>query len=1498
MKKKQTLALLLAGAMLVPNAFAASPEDFHDFPTDWSAAGLRSAVQNGLLNGSNGEIDGNGLLTRAQLAAIVNRAFGADKAADLSGFTDVRPDAWYHNDMAVSVAMGAFQGANGKLNPESPITREEAFAVLARAFGLDGDASALSDYTDGGSVSPWAKSAVSALIDSGFVNGANGRLNPRSSITRAEFAKVISGMASTFADNGLSDTVDGNVIVRSSGASLAGKTINGDLILADGAAQADLTNVTVTGRILIRGGADGVTFGNTSAGRGIIVHSDVSIAGTADSITVAGTAAVTVQSGASVGSITVNAENAKITGAGRVGEVRANADNVSVSTSGTRVSASENVSGVQAGSKIVAAGKTETVSQTSGGSSSGGASSGGGSSSGGSSNGGSSNGGGSSSNNEQNVNAEIADAKVVTTDAGAYLALSFKDGFKADATTVTVDGADVTAAVSKVTDDGAVSKLPLTAKPGSVTLTSGGRTQTISLGTAQANAVYTGEDYLPDYFIKHGPLAMWDYYLTNYDDAGSVRVLPAKTTFGTSAVRSEHPSYSEPLVLDEDGKGNVVVMFNYNTAEEKAWFNSIVDFNEDNTEGAVQLVAYDQEKNTWNRNLQFTKGFDDHNGNTVATLTIPFGQSNFRSNGRYFVRVTSANAQGVKSSALASIHVQNHDTPTLKIKENPESGKNLHFAVSNLVYGITDPIEKVTLTDPTGKTTALEKITDYYLFSQDLFVLYNDTNAESGASDHLKYQGEYTLTIQANGFKTFSCTFNVKEGAQPAQLKAVTYDAVSRATGSTSSGSGSSDSSGGYAISTDFLFDSDLVANACVLNKLGRDTADSAAVLEYWHYSASTLDSVFNKGDTMYYDGTDYIDATNKALWVPFSEFVKTAKAGVYPPHATKAVLEDGLLGDIQDSAVSGRLDYIVPTVSGNQQGSDAVLTFENGTDYLGKISALYLNGDWRELDEKYYSIEGNVITLSKDLLHVGENALKIVSNGYKTQTVEFTYGKVNEENLSLSAEVNKDAQTVTLTVNGSNGDFLKNLTSVKLGEDTVYGKGVEGSDAVYYVVAEDNKSLTLHNVKPGTYTVKIAAEYYDDALETGFTMPGTVEVKAVPEMKVTSSEKDGVFTVSIQGVKDEVNNTTTDRQIDEWKSKVQTISVQDTQYDKIADFSFAAPSKTSTNYEFKIGSYSDTQLVLGGGAFKDGENTVTISAEGYEDKEITVTKQSEPEEQPAPVLSATAKSSYGYYNVTLTSTDDLSQWWEKVQTITVDDDTAKAQKSSYSTGTVKLSNATEGNTYTLTISATGYQDATVTFTIKKKAPSSISAAIAEQDDDSYKITLSSSYSGLDANWWKALSEIKVNDGDAASVKKVEDETAFILSSLTPGTQYELTLIADGYNDATVTVKTPNKAGAAPLPTKIETNWTGGIDITFGMGNDAYMNAITGVSVNGTNYPSGNAYDISAFCVSNATDGILKLGANLVTSNTNVVVITATKYPDLTITIKDGKLVSAVASAE
>ena len=76
------------------------------------------------------------------MAAIVNRAFAARKTADLSVYSDANTSAWYYNDLELAVAMRTFQGANGKLNPEAPITREEAFVVLARAFALEsGDTS-------------------------------------------------------------------------------------------------------------------------------------------------------------------------------------------------------------------------------------------------------------------------------------------------------------------------------------------------------------------------------------------------------------------------------------------------------------------------------------------------------------------------------------------------------------------------------------------------------------------------------------------------------------------------------------------------------------------------------------------------------------------------------------------------------------------------------------------------------------------------------------------------------------------------------------------------------------------------------------------------------------------------------------------------------------------------------------------------------------------------------------------------------------------------------------------------------------------------------------------------------------------------------------------------------------------------------------------------------------------------------------------------------------
>lgn len=1365
MNKKRTLAMLLAGAMLLPaNAFAASPEDFTDFPTDWSAAGLRSAVQNGLLNGSNGQINSSGLLIRAQMAAIINRAFAARKTADLSVYSDANTSAWYYNDLELAVAMRTFQGANGKLNPEAPITREEAFVVLARAFALEsGDTSVLNNYTDGASVSAWAQSSVAALIENGYVNGANGKLNPKTSITRAEFAKVISEMASTYADadDSLSATVDGSVIVRENSVSLSGKTINGDLIIADGVSRIDLTGVTVTGRIVLRGGESGVTFKDTKAGKGIIANTDIAVSGSVDNITVAQGSAITVNSGASVGSINVNAEGAKITGAGKVGTVKANANNVTVTTTGTKVTAADSISGVKAGDKAVSAGKTETVGSTA---------SGGGSSSGGSSS------GGSSSGSNTTVKAEIADAQVVTTDAGAYLALSFRTGFTKENTVITVDGADVTKYATPVTDDGSVIKLPLVAQPGSVTLTSGNKTQTTDLGTKVDGAVYTGDHYLPDYFVKHGPLAIWDYYLTNYDVKGNIRTEAEKTTFGTKAVPNPHPSYSVATELGQD----VVIMFNYTSDADKQWFDHITPYSADNQKGSVQLVSYDQYKGTWNYNLEFTKGKTNHAGNTVATLTIKANQDNFRSNGRYFVRVTSTDAAGVTSSTLVPIHVVNAETPTFEVEEKPESGKNLHFAVSNLVYGITNPIEKVTLTDPSGAKHELTNINDYYLFSQDLFVLYNDESAENG-TNHLKYKGQYTLTIEANGFKTATTKFTVQEGKTAPTQTALTLDAVSRATGSISGGSSSDGSSSGYAISTDFLFKGDLIANACVLNKLNKDTTESTAVLEYWNYSTSTLDSTFNKGNTMYYSGTDYMSyiygskADSSKLWKPFAEYTASAAASVNPPHQTKEVMEDGLLGDVLDSSVSGKLNYVAPDKGTYAEGDDVVLKFtaDSSNDYLSKITGLYLNGDWRYLGENYYTIntENNTITIKKDLLHIGENAIKIVSGGYKEQNVTFNYAKVTEGVTGLTVSADQEGKPVTITVNGSDGDFLKNLSLVTLKQgddvDNVYWYGYEGSDAVYYVKSDDNKTLTLYNVKPGTYTVTLSAQYYDD-LSTDFTMAGTVVKNPVPDMDIQQSVEDGAYTVKFYGVKIPNSTDYTDSQIGTWKLAINKISVNGTNYTEYSSFS-GDPANDSTEYKWGYGQGSEKVLILGGSAFKTGENKVVISAKGYKDLTVTINKSAE--------------------------------------------------------------TVTEKDTPSLSVAENG----------------------VIKDGNSYKITLT----GTDlADWWKNVKKVQVDEGTAADISKVIGETAFTLSGLESNHEYTLTFTADGYKNATVKVKTPEKKSdntdtEVKLPTtaptvKSTSTYSSKYILDFS-NNKAWVQKITSIKLGGSACkPVTSADDVSS----------------------------------------------------
>ncbi|MFR3968304.1 MAG: hemoblobin-interacting domain-containing protein [Evtepia sp.] len=1293
--KKSPMIMGLIGAMLLStNAFAAVPSDFSDFPTDWSAPAMTHAVQNGLLNGSDGKILPKGLLTRAQMATMVNRAFASSAKASLTGFTDMVPGVWHYDEMAKSVQMGAFQGADGKLSPNDPITREQAFAVLARAFGLaDGKASSLDKFSDGAQVSSWARGAVAALVEQGYVSGADGALNPQSYITRAEFAQVMDALVAAYADQDLKDqTVEGNLILRTN-STLENVTVKGDLILADGVSAASLKNVTVTGRLVVRGGTDGVKLTKSTAKGGIQLANPN------------GTPKLTI-------------------------------DGKAYHPNGT----------------------TNGGASNSGGGSSSGGSSGGGSSS---SSGSSSSGGNSSTQTDLVV---AAQTKLVDLGWGQYVAVRFTSGNDLNNCTLTVDGTVVNDACSNVTTDGSIVKWESTTwNPAKLVITKGSQSQTVTLSqTANPATPTVGKKADAYYFLANGPVYVWDYHLTNYDAAGKVRVAPATTQFSlTNKEQDAIKFYSPDAILKQDDtasnlykvSGTVELMFNYakGTDAEKAWVDGITD---------VDLVSADDRNNILNDNLNYARHTDyEHGNSTVACITVPLGQSNFYSNGRYQLRVTSNG-----TSKLFPIHVVNETKPYMELTDAVHANQNVHFRVYNMTYAITQPIYQVDLTDPNNNTRTLEKFEDWYLIG-DSFILYNDTN------DNLPVNGNYTLTVYADGFQKFTMKFNVNDATEQnvsIQKAALpygidTYSGSSVGGGSASSGSGSE--GGSNTMNAYIVFNADLLANAEIMTKLNTGNEYATAIANRWAEMSKV--SVYAEGSNKSYTYSGFITATNlshgqnKAL--TFAGYVASGKATENTrgnPYSVKQVLEDNLLGEA--TSFSETANKAAPDISLVKLENDKYVNASSVTEgqsamfqcldkaYLEKLAengSIYKGtASHQPFASTDYSVdtEKGILTISKEKLTLGDNSITIKVNGYQTVRLSVPYQKVLEAvKLSAPTEAVALGDPVTITCNAENHkdgvcDFFANVTSVELtGPDgqtkTVLPKGQEGSDLGYevsnntLVLCKNQFADTWKEKAVGKYTLTLKAGYGYETQKVEFEIKAKEETPETPPV----------------GDKD-------------------------------------VPAYES--WTLTRGYFGSGKLCFGA----SGHNSTAVQ----------------------PYLNAITAIKLG--DVTLTPVSYSSQ--------------VEANKYCIDKGTDQtiyfyLADFSITDSTTITIVADGYKDFTLVIGADGKV---------------------------------------VTGGDSGE---------------TPG------------GDSEVTAKEP------PM------NWTassfmGDYTLTSSMGNDDFMKAISEVSVNGNRYEKGYVSNNDVYST-NETDGVIKLGSGKMTSTPNVVVIKATGYKDLTLTIAADKTVTA-----
>lgn len=535
-------------------------------------------------------------------------------------------------------------------------------------------------------------------------------------------------------------------------------------------------------------------------------------------------------------------------------------------------------------------------------------------------------------------------------------------------------------------------------------------------------------------------------------------------------------------------------------------------------------MAFNENNKPLNDELQYTTKQIDHNGKTVGQISIPLGQTNFRNNGRYNIRVTSGG-----QSWLFPIHVVNEKAPSMHLQGDGgviQSGENVRFHVEDMVYGITMPVYRVTLTAPDGETRELEKITDYYLISSNLFVLYNDVEGHN----NIPVNGTYRIKVYAEGFKPMETTFVVGSGVN----NAITYAGADAVTMATFDGGGSSGGDGGSNVMNAYLiFDSDLLANAEILTELGIEQESAAKIAERWDQDMTSWLYVFDKGGEVFYDYSGksgaFTNLVNEAEangeYLTFAEFQKEETASVTQnrPYAAKYVLEDNLLGETQmGGSYIGRPAPEL-TVVESQEGSDLKLSCAD-TAYLAAIAKdgeIYLNGDNMHPLEKgdfTVNLDNSTLIIPGEKLKVGENTICISVGGYQDKEMKVDYDKTVEDTV-LEVKAGNVRETVTVTVAGENatGDIWKYLKEVKL----TYPDGTEkkvlpdGQESVYDEIGYEisGKDLILGKdlfTQAGKYQIAVTAEYYGTKTVEFTVVDGTsTETKPVPQYDKVECELD-----------------------------------------------------------------------------------------------------------------------------------------------------------------------------------------------------------------------------------------------------------------------------------------------------------------------------------------------------------------------------------------------------
>lgn len=147
---------------------------------DWYFEAVQYVAQNGLMEGvSSTRFDPEGQMTRAMFWAVLARIDGES----------VTGASWADDARAWATAAGVSDGTD----PDGIITREQLVTMLYRYAGSPAAGGmAVSEFTDGTSVSDYAAGAMAWALSEGIPTGmGDGLLSPQGTATRAQAAAML-----------------------------------------------------------------------------------------------------------------------------------------------------------------------------------------------------------------------------------------------------------------------------------------------------------------------------------------------------------------------------------------------------------------------------------------------------------------------------------------------------------------------------------------------------------------------------------------------------------------------------------------------------------------------------------------------------------------------------------------------------------------------------------------------------------------------------------------------------------------------------------------------------------------------------------------------------------------------------------------------------------------------------------------------------------------------------------------------------------------------------------------------------------------------------------------------------------------------------------------------------------------------------------------------------------------------------------------------------------